>query len=255
MFILRSPPAARFGGGRDLEQSILGRLVEPIKRRLVHQRHVLRQPRLRVVEILHSLPSLGVVAGGDRSHEGVDQAGGERPLQVGCLDRDRIRADDLRDALRPRIVHAPGQPLHVRDAVDLFLRVDALRLPRHGEQHDQALRGELPLDRSLRGRPKLARFDITRSKERHHVDAEHRIFVVVERDQDLANLHLSDPHRALDGGRRKQGGVGIDLDREPARGHFAYVLSEGDKVLAMEVVGRIGGGQTPLHLRAGRRGH
>src|SRR5258707_13163157 len=40
-----------------------------------------------------------------------------------------ISADDLRDALGPRVVHAPGEPAHIRDGVDLLLRVDALRRP------------------------------------------------------------------------------------------------------------------------------
>src|SRR5262249_25150469 len=42
VLILRHPPAARFGGGGDLEQRILRRLVEAIKTRPVYQGHVLR---------------------------------------------------------------------------------------------------------------------------------------------------------------------------------------------------------------------
>src|SRR5262249_8608987 len=49
VLILRHPPAARFGGGGDLEQRILRRLFEAIQSRLVYQGHVLLQPRLPVV--------------------------------------------------------------------------------------------------------------------------------------------------------------------------------------------------------------
>src|SRR5262245_33230123 len=58
VLFLRPRPAARFGGGGNLEQRILRRLVEPIKGRLVHQGDVLREPGLRVVEIGHGLPRL-----------------------------------------------------------------------------------------------------------------------------------------------------------------------------------------------------
>ena len=251
--LLRPRPAARFGARRGLEQDLLGRLVESIERRLVHQRDVLRQPGLGVIEIGHGLPCLAVVTGGDRSHEGIDQTGGERPLEVSGLDGDRIGADDLRDALGPRVVNAPGQALHVGDGVDLLLRIDALRRPRHGEQHHQPLRGELALDRGLRRGPKLARLVVARGQKRHDVDAEHRIFVVVHRDQELAHLRLSDPHRALDRGRGEQRGIGIGLDRELAPGALGDLLGEGVEVLAVKIIGRIGGRQAPPHLRAGRR--
>src|SRR5262249_48452571 len=51
VLFLRPPPAARFGGGGNLEQRVLRRLVEPIEGRLVDQGDVLREPGLRVVEI------------------------------------------------------------------------------------------------------------------------------------------------------------------------------------------------------------
>src|SRR5262249_30180944 len=41
VLFLRPPPAARFGGGGNLEQRVLRRLVEPIKGRLVDQGDVL----------------------------------------------------------------------------------------------------------------------------------------------------------------------------------------------------------------------
>src|SRR5262249_33571577 len=254
VLILRPPPAARFGGGGNLEQRILRGLVEPIKGRLVHQGDVLREPRLRVVEIGHGLPCLAVVAGGDRSHEGVDQAGGKRLLQVGRLDRHRIGADDLGDALGSRVVHPPGEPPHIRDGVDLLLRVDALGRPGHREQHHQALRGEFAFDRRLRRRPQFARLVVARGQERDHVDAEHGIFVVVHCNQDVARFGLADPHRALDRSRREQRRVGINLDRELAAGHIPDVLGEGGEVLAVKVVSGVGGRETPLDLCAGRRG-
>jgi hypothetical protein len=122
-----------------------------------------------------------------------------------------------------------------------------------GEQHCEALRGEPPLDRGLRRGPELARLVVARGQERHHVDAEHRILVVVHRDQDLAHLRLSDPHRALDGGGGEQRRVGIGLDRELAAGRLGDLLGKGVEVLTVKIIGRIGGWQAPPHLRAGRR--
>src|SRR5262249_5794021 len=107
-------------------------------------------------------------------------------------------------------------------------------------------------DRRPRRRPQLVRLVVARGQERDHVDAEHRVFVVVQRHQDLARLRLADADRALDGGRRGQGRVGINPDRELAAGYIAHVLGEGGEVLAVKGVSGGGGGKAPLYLRAGR---
>src|SRR6266550_3002080 len=60
-FFLGELPAARFGIGGGLQHRVLSRLVERRERLLVDEHDVLRQPGLRIIEILHLLPCLGVV--------------------------------------------------------------------------------------------------------------------------------------------------------------------------------------------------
>ena len=68
-----------------------------------------------------------------------------------------------------------------------------------------------------------------------------------------ADLRLSDPHRALDRRSREQRGVGINDDPEPAAGRLRHVLGEGGEILAVKIVGRIGGRKRPFDLRKCRR--
>ena len=63
------------------------------------------------------------------------------------------------------------------------------------------------------------------------------------------SLRLADPHGALDLGRLEQRGIGMDRDGELAAGRVRNLLGEGAEILDVKVVGRIGGRQSPSHLR------
>src|SRR5215470_14314130 len=64
--VLPRLPAARLRRRGRLQERLLRRLVECFERSLVHEGDVLRDPRLRVVEVVERLPDLRVVAGGAR---------------------------------------------------------------------------------------------------------------------------------------------------------------------------------------------
>ena len=61
--LFRELPAAFFGDRRRLQDRILGRLVERVKSRLVHEGYVLRNPGLRIIEVRYGFLGLAVVAG------------------------------------------------------------------------------------------------------------------------------------------------------------------------------------------------
>jgi hypothetical protein len=73
--------------------------------------------------------------------------------------------------------------------------------------------------------------------------------IVVQRNQSLTDLHLPDPHGALDRGRWKQGRIGIDPDRKPAISHLRHIVRKGREILGVEIVSGIGGGKFPCDLR------
>ena len=197
----------------------------------------------------HAFPGLAVIAGRARGHERVHDAGGQRLRQFRRLDGDRLRADKFGDARGADIVGAPLQALHVVKGVDVFLGINALRTPRHREEEHQALRRELLFDGRFRGEPQLPGCRIARRQERNNIDAEHRIFVLMPRDQNLTRLRLSGGDRALDFRRLEQRCGGMHGNLQLAAGGVADVLGERDQVHRMRIVRRIGRRQIPFGLR------
>ena len=99
---------------------------------------------------------------------------------------------------------------------------------------------ELLLHRGFRGVIQLLGVGEAHRQERHDVDAEDRVFVLVQRDQDFAHLGLAGRDRALDLGRLEQRRAGMDGDLQLAAGRVRDVLGEGREVFAVRIVGRIG---------------
>ena len=90
-------------------------------------------------------------------------------------------------------------------------------------------------------------------EERHHIDAEQRVLVLMQRDQDLAGLCLAGGDRALDFRRLEQGGRGMHCDLQLAAGHIANVLGKRDQVHRVRIVRRVSGREIPFCLGRCRR--
>src|SRR6185437_7692772 len=150
-----------------------------------------------------------------------------------------------------RAVRAPLQALHVGDAVERPIGVDALRRPRDRVEQPDALLGQPVFQRFPRCLVQLLRVAIAGGQKRDAVDAEHRVLVLEVDQQDLACLCLVALHRALDLVRLEQRCVGVDGDLELAAGCLVDVGDELGDVLGVKVGGRVCSRHVPFRLRRG----